>query len=152
MANWQNFASIKGRLTRDPEFIEQHGLLKFSVAVDNAGREDNAVASGFYDITAWTKPNDFTPKVFGERLLTSLKDGSLAKGVLVEVQGRLSHERFQTKDGQKASRVVIVADQVSVIVARNREGEPGAAPREATVGAAPEAGGSNDDYAVHEPF
>lgn len=116
-----NNVQIIGGLTRDPELLEEIGLLRFSVAVDGAGRENNANATGYFDVTAWTKPSKMTAEAATENLMAAFRDGSLVRGAKVEVSGRLNHERFTKKDGTKASRVVIVADTVRVAYSKNRE-------------------------------
>lgn len=121
MIDLGNFVSLKGRLTADPDYNEQYNVVRFSLARDNAGRKDKESVAGFFDITAWTTSNDYVAPKAAEMLLAAIKDGSLAKGSLVEVTGRLNQDSW-SKDGKNFSKVVIIAESVNVVyVKRNTD-------------------------------
>lgn len=121
MINASNMVTISGGLTRDPEYREDIGLMSFSIGVDNAGREGGQTASGFFDINVWTKDSKYSPVAVGEYILKAFRDGTLAKGSRVNVVGRLNHDRFETKSGDKASRVTITAENLLVVWSHNGE-------------------------------
>ena len=121
MINTGNMVTLEGRLTRDPELMEQHNLLRFSIAIDNAGREGGSNATGFFDIIMWTSANDYVAPKSVENVLKAYNDKSLCKGAKVRVVGRLNHDRYEAKDGSKRSSVSIVAETVSVAWSGNRE-------------------------------
>ncbi len=107
--------SGEGGLTDDPKYNEEIGLVTFSLAIDNAGRNDKQTDTGYFNVTAWTKPNKMSPDAVGEYLVKAVSDGLLAKGARVKVVGRLSHERFTRADGSKGSDVKVIADNVIVV-------------------------------------
>lgn len=115
MINASNMVTISGGLTRDPEYREDIGLVTFSIGVDNAGREGGQTASGFFDIDVWTKDTKFSPAFLGEYVVKALGEKTLAKGSRVNIIGRLKQDRFETKDGSKASRVTITAENMLVV-------------------------------------
>lgn len=106
MSNNINTVTLGGRLTRDPELkATQSGVsvLAFGLA-SNTSRKNQAgqweEVPGFYDC-----------KVIGSRA-----DGLariLRKGMPVVVSGRLSYSQWE-KDGQKRSKVEIMADVVEL--------------------------------------
>src|SRR5688572_27221669 len=108
MINLRNFATLQGRLTADPNYNEQVGVVNFSLAQDNAGREGGETVSGFFDVAVWVKPSDYTPVALGNYIKSAIGDNTLAKGSVVEISGRLMQERWE-KDGKKNSKIVIVA-------------------------------------------
>ena len=158
MITGQNIVNLTGGVVRDPEYLEGPGLLKLSIGVDNAGREDGKTASGFFDINIWTKPSKFSAEAVGEDALKAFEQGDLGKGTRVQVVGRLMHDRFETKDGSKASRINIVAEGFTVLYSKNRA-ERSASNRDngssnkSSGGAEPKgyAAGGND-YDDLEPF
>lgn len=95
-----NTAVLAGRLTSDPEV--RHGAnsgkpyAKFSIAVRRSGKQD--AESDFFDCTAFGK-SAVRPGNYGR------------KGALVLVAGRLQQDKWE-KDGQKRSKVVVIADSV----------------------------------------
>ncbi|HMA99901.1 MAG TPA: single-stranded DNA-binding protein [Spirochaetota bacterium] len=95
-----NVVTVVGRLTRDPELSytpqNQTPVCRFSVA-NNRGGQNNEV--NFFDITAWNKTATTCSQY-------------LKKGRQVVVQGRLQQDRFEDKNGQKRSKVKIIANFV----------------------------------------
>jgi single-strand DNA-binding protein len=80
-----NILTISGRLTRDPEIrvtASGDALAKFSVAVDNFGRDKGA---SFFDCVAFGKTSEYVTKY-------------LTKGRAVIVTGR--HESNKGSDGK----------------------------------------------------
>lgn len=100
--------TVAGNITRDPElrFIASGAAVAtFGVAVSSRRKD----ASGnwvdgdtsFFDVTCW-------------RDLAENVAESLTKGVRVVVVGRLQQRTWETKDGDKRSKVEVVADEVGV--------------------------------------
>lgn len=99
-----NSITIVGNLTRDAELrYTPNGapVANFGVAVNNRKKvgdnwEDNP---SFFDVTAWQE--------LGENL-----SESLTKGNRVIVVGRLEQRSWETPEGDKRSKVEIIADAV----------------------------------------
>ena len=119
-------AIIVGNLTRDPELrstTNGASVCSFSVAVnrvyrDTSGEQKEDVS--FIDCSAWGK--------LGEMISQYAKKGT---GVLVS--GRLSQRSWEDKDGNKRSRVEIVAEDFNFTGNRSDNGgssapAPAAAP------------------------
>ena len=96
-------AIIVGNLTRDPELRSTPNgasVCSFSVAVNRTFRDSNGEQKedvSFIDCSAWGK--------LGEMISQYAKKGT---GVLVS--GRLSQRSWEDKEGNKRSRVEIVAE------------------------------------------
>jgi single-strand DNA-binding protein len=103
-----NTVTISGNLTRDPS-IKTAGtlsILEFSVAVNERVRDKGT--------GEWTNyPNYIDVTVFG-KFADSLTQ-RLAKGVKVTVSGRLKQDRWEQTDGQKRSKLHVIADQVECL-------------------------------------
>lgn len=119
MAKSINQVILMGRLTRDPEMRTTPGgknVTSFSLAVDKAfGQDDSA---DFFDITAWEK-------------LGELVNQYLAKGRRCLVQGRLSYRQWE-QDGQKRSKVEVVATDVTFLDGPQGDDGGSSAPRTAS--------------------
>lgn len=160
MIDTNNLWTGTGGLTSDPEYNEGLGLVKFSIAIDGAGYEDKQRTTGYFDVEAWVKPNKFSPVAFGEYVLSCLNDKTLAKGSKVTVTGSLRHSRFMTKDGAKASKVTITAENVRVLFSKegaNRRqadsASSGGTATATTASSAPEANTSDSEGQYNpEPF
>jgi single-strand DNA-binding protein len=103
-----NFVHLEGNLTRDPELrFTKSGtpVANFSVAsnrswFDEATRERKEQVT-FIDVECW--------KGLAENLRDSAK-----KGTRVTVDGRLEQRTWETEDGQKRSKHVVVAQSVNL--------------------------------------
>jgi len=100
-----------GNLTRDPELqYTPSGTAKCSlgVAVNRTYKNSNGEYVddvSYFDIIAWGKLGETCHKY-------------LTKGRQVAVEGRLQQDRWE-KDGQKRSKVFIVADSVQFLGSHN---------------------------------
>jgi single-strand DNA-binding protein len=99
-----NSVLIEGNIVRDPEYRTTNkgtGVCKFTVASNRYYKQENGFEKevGFFDVEAWGK--------ISESVNTQAR-----KGRGVRVVGRLKQERWQNKEGNPMSRVVIVADHV----------------------------------------
>lgn len=110
-----NNVSIAGNLTRDAEFRSTASgtpVLSFGIAVND--RRKNA--SGQWEDV----PNFFECVTFGNRA-TALSD-ILTKGMKVAVAGKLHYSSWE-KDGQKHSKVDIIANEIELMQNRKPQQE-----------------------------
>lgn len=86
-----------GRLTRDPESrqVGEKTVVSFGLAVNGYGDKVS-----FLDVEAWGKTAEIVEQYAG-------------KGKLITVVGRLEQQRWE-KDGQKRSKVLVVANTVEL--------------------------------------
>lgn len=110
-----NQVAITGNLTRSPELrATQSGtpVLSFGVAVND--RRKNA-SGNWEDV-----PNFFECVTFGNRA-TALSD-ILTKGMKVAISGKLHYSSWE-KDGQKHSKVDIIASEIELMQNRKPQQE-----------------------------
>lgn len=111
-----NQVTVTGNLTRSPELRATQGgtaVLSFGIAVND--RRKNA--SGQWEDV----PNFFECVTFGNRA-TALSD-ILTKGMKVAIAGKLRYSSWE-KDGQKHSKVEIIANDVELMQNRKPQQEP----------------------------
>lgn len=135
-----NRLAIIGRLTRDPENLAYTAggtaRLNISIAVNRSEKRGGEWAdkASFFDVTVWGKTAE------------SIKP-YLSKGKQVAVDGYIDQQRWE-KDGQKFSRVVIVANSVQLLGGKDGNGTQDA-PQQA--GGYSDAG-NGDDFPEDIPF
>jgi single-strand DNA-binding protein len=115
-----NSVFLIGNLTRDPDvrFLNSGtAVAKLGLAVNNRIKRGDEWVNDpcFVDIT-----------LFGKR--AEWAGGNLDKGMQVFVEGRLQFRSWETQDGQKRSKLEVVADIVK-LVARDSE-SPSSSSRE----------------------
>lgn len=103
-----NTVTLVGNITRDPELTTTKGgtaVTELGLAVnrrwpdkDNAGEWNEKTS--FFDVVCW--------QTLGENVAQSL-----AKGTRVLVVGRLEQDRWENEEGEKRSKIRIIADSVS---------------------------------------
>lgn len=128
-----------GRLTHDiseRDFGYTTGgtaRLNFSIAVNRSEKKNGAWTDkvSFFEVTVWGKTAE------------NIK-AYLHKGKQVAVDGSLDQQRWE-KDGQKYSKVVIIANAVQLL-----GGNENAQPQQPAEGYAP--AGSNDDFPEDVPW
>lgn len=119
MARSFNQVTLLGNLTRDPEVRTTpsgQSVTSFSLALNRSykGQDGNWVeATDYVDVTAWGP--------LGERVAQYLKKGSQAL-----VSGRLQSRSWE-QDGQKRSKVEVVAQDVTFVGGRGDGGGEGGA-------------------------
>lgn len=97
--------SITGNLTRDPELrftANGKAVANLGVACNrlvNKPGEERKEEVSFYDVTCW------------DSLATNVAD-ALVKGDRVVITGRLQQRSWETDEGDKRSKVEVVADEV----------------------------------------
>jgi single-strand DNA-binding protein len=121
-----NTITIIGNITRDPELRftpTGQATTNFGVAVNrrwqNRQTQEWEEQVSFFDVVCW------------QSLADNVAD-SLTKGSRVIVTGRLDQRSWETQDGEKRSKVEIVADEVgpslrwaSAKVEKNQRKSPG---------------------------
>lgn len=101
-----NFISIAGNVTRDPElrFTDSGtAVAAFSVALNERKLVDGNWEDGdptFVDVTAW------------QQLAENVAE-TVTKGTRVLVTGRIKQDNWETKEGDKRSKLKVIADDVT---------------------------------------
>ncbi len=147
-----NTITVIGNITRDPELRftpTGQATTSFGVAVNrrwqNRQTQEWEESTSFFDVVCW------------QSLADNVAD-SLAKGSRVIVTGRLEQRSWETQEGEKRSKVEIVADEVGPSLRwatakvekndrRSPSGDSGQSGGRAVANEAPR--GYNDD---EEPF
>lgn len=143
----ENAVTLIGNVTRDPELrftTSGQPTLNFGLAVNrrwqNRQTQEWEEATSFFDVVAW-------------RELAENAAESIARGTRVIVTGRLEQRSWETDNGDKRSKVEVVADEIGpslrwataqVTKAQRSEGNGRAKP---AVNAPPPAGAYDE-----EPF
>jgi len=107
-----NRVVITGNLTRDPELRATNSgmsILKLGIAVND--RRKNQQSGEWEDV-----PNFFDVVVFGQRGESLSR--FLSKGSKIAVEGKLRWSQWETPDGDKRSKVEIVADDIEFLSPR----------------------------------
>ncbi len=111
-----NRVIISGNLTRDPELRATNSgssILSFGVAVND--RRRNQQTGEWEDV-----PNFVDCVVFGARAEPLSR--FLSKGSKVAIEGKLRYSSWETKDGQRRSKLEVVVDEVEFLSPRNQQG------------------------------
>jgi single-strand DNA-binding protein len=131
-----NNVTLTGNATREPELRytpSGQAVASFGMAVNrrwkNQQTQEFEEAVSFFDITAWSQ------------LAENIAE-SVAKGTRVTVTGRLDQRSWETPEGDKRSKVEVVADDIAVSlrwatveITRNERSEGGQSSRPAGGGA-----------------
>ncbi|MGI9624103.1 MAG: single-stranded DNA-binding protein [Acidimicrobiales bacterium] len=99
---FDNTVTVVGNITRDPELRftpSGAAVANFGVAWNRKGRDGEEVVS-FFDVTAWSQ-------------LAENASESLTKGMRVVIYGRLDQRSWETQDGDRRSKVEIIADEIA---------------------------------------
>lgn len=120
MARSVNQVILMGNLTRDPEVRQTpsgQSVVSFSLALNRAYKDQSGdwqEATDYIDVVAWGP--------LAERV-----GQYMAKGRRCLVQGRLQSRSWE-QDGQKRSKVEVLANDVTFLDGRGEGGEEGGAP------------------------
>jgi len=104
MANG-NTVTVVGNVTRDPELrftSSGQAVATFGLAVNRRWQNRNnewEESTSFFDVTCWAQMAENVAE-------------SVPKGARVVVTGRLDQRSWETQDGDKRSKVEIVADEI----------------------------------------
>lgn len=111
-----NKVILMGNLTRDPELQylpSGTAFTKFGLAINHvyndrqSGERKEDVC--FVDVTAWSRQAEICNEY-------------LVKGSPVFLEGRLNFNSWETNDGQRRSKLDVVADRVQLIGGRQDDG------------------------------
>lgn len=113
-----NRVNISGNLTRDPDLratASGSQVLSLGVAVND--RAKNPQTGEWED-----RPNFVDCVVFGKRAesLANL----LSKGMKVAIEGKLRYSSWETKEGQKRSKLEVVVDEIEFFTQRKPQNPP----------------------------
>lgn len=110
-----NRVTLIGNLGRDPDVRRLESgvaVAKFAVATNEYYRDrDNQLQqiTEWHDVVAW-------------RALAEQTERVLRKGRLVYIEGRLTHRKYKTQDGQDRVATEILASMIKVLDRDKREG------------------------------
>ena len=108
-----NRVNISGNLTRDPELRSTAGgtqILSFGVAVND--RRRNQQTGEWEDV-----PNFVDCVVFGQR--AEALSRFLSKGSKVAIEGKLRFSSWETKEGQRRSKLEVIVDEIEFLSRAN---------------------------------
>jgi single-strand DNA-binding protein len=152
-----NTVTIVGNCTRDPELRftpSGQAVANFGVAVNrrwqNRQTQEWEEATSFFDVSCW------------QQLAENVAE-SVQKGTRVVITGRLDQRSWETQDGDKRSKIEIVADDVAPslrwatadITKNERRGDFAGGGSNSGGGGGGSRAASNDpgpQYADEEPF
>jgi len=118
-----NRVLLAGNLTRDPQvrfFANERAVANFGLAINNRYKTADGQQkeeTTFVDVEAWGR----TAELVGQYL---------TKGRACFVEGRLKLDNWEDKDGQKRSKLKVVADNVQFLDSNRGAGGAGGAPGE----------------------
>lgn len=110
-----NRVLLTGNLTKDPELRETStgvSVCELRLAVNAVVKKDGNYESkpNYFQVNCWGK--------MGENCAQYLNKGSK-----VAIDGRLEWQRWESKEGQTNSRVVVVANQVEFLSPKSAAGQ-----------------------------
>ncbi|MCI5996126.1 MAG: single-stranded DNA-binding protein [Blautia sp.] len=103
-----NSVQLTGRLTRDPEVRYTDGgtsIARFTLACDRRFNSEGRPDADFISCIAFGKSAEFVEKWF-------------AKGMKMELNGRIQTGSYTNKDGQKVYTTDVVAEQIGFAESR----------------------------------
>lgn len=143
MARSVNLVMIMGNLTRDPELRQTpngQSVCSFSLALNRSYKDSSGEwqeATDYIDVVAWA--------ALGERV-----SQYLTKGRRCLVQGRLQSRSWET-DGQKRSKVEVIANDVTFLDSRGSNSDDSPRPNnEATSSPKPKANPKSDEVVIED--
>lgn len=110
-----NYACLVGRLTRSPESktIGNTMLATFSIALNEYWKDKNGdkqESTLFMDCEAWGKQAEFATMY-------------LNKGGLILVEGKLKQDTWESKEGEKRSKIKLRVNGIRMLSAKGRDDE-----------------------------
>ena len=148
-----NSITLVGNITRDPElrFLNSgQATTSFGLAVNrrwqNRQTQEWEEQTSFFDVVCWREMAENVAE-------------SLTRGSRVVVTGRLEQRTWETQDGDKRSKIEVVADEVApslrwatASVTRNERGGQGGGNSRPTPSEPQAPAPTNDNYDNEEPF
>ncbi len=119
-----NVVVLIGRLVADPELrYTPNGVpvTSLRVAVDRRFRagDSGEKQTDFFDVTVWNKSAEFAANY-------------LTKGSLISIEGRLQQRTWVQQDGQKRSKVDVIANSIQGLD-RRKDGVAGTSPKDVDI-------------------
>lgn len=111
-----NRVIISGNLTRSPELRNTASgmpVLVFGVAVNDRRKDSSGEWTDYVNLISCT--------MFGAR--AERVSRFLDKGSKVAVEGKLHYSQWETKDGQKRSKIDVIVDELEFMSSRGGSGE-----------------------------
>ncbi len=111
-----NRVTVSGNLTRDPELrATSSGLSVLNIGMAVNDRRKNQETGQWED-----QPNFVDVTVFGARAdaLSSI----LSKGFKIAVDGKLRWSQWENKQGERRSKLEIIADEIELMTGRGESG------------------------------
>src|SRR5690554_5525175 len=105
-----NTVSLIGRLGQDPKLRYTPNGTAVATCSIAVPRRRNRDEIDWFDLTFWGKTAEIASQ-------------HLTKGRQIGVTGRLLQERWETQEGEKRSRVVVVVDELTFVGSRSRSEE-----------------------------
>ena len=146
-----NVVALVGRLVADPELKYTPSgvaVCSFSIAVNRWSKSESGEREAdFFDVVAWRQRAEFAANY-------------LTKGRLIGVTGRLQQRSWVQQDGQKRSKIQVVADDLQGLDKPKEQQASGPAsdaestpvPASAPAPAAPAAEGGGESDMDYDPF
>ena len=108
-----NRVTLVGRLTKDPNFIEnQVAVANFTVAVNRTFKNKNG-----------EQETDFINVVTFRKQAENVNN-YLSKGSLVGIDGRIQTRNYENKEGQRIFVTEVVADSVQFLEPKSQQSKP----------------------------
>lgn len=147
-----NRVIISGNLTRSPELRNTASgmpVLVFGVAVNDRRKDSSGEWTDYVNWISCT--------MFGARAESVSR--YLSKGSKVAIEGKLHYSQWETKEGQKRSKIDVIVDELEFMSSRNSDSSYGggmgggySAPAAAPAMAAPVVDASSSVYDEDLPF
>lgn len=105
-----NSVVVSGNLTADPQgkvLSNNLKLVNLTLAVSDRTGPKKEKSTSFLDVVAWNKTSEIIMQHF-------------VKGSMLSIAGHLKQESYEDKNGNKVSKIRIIADEVLNIPARNK--------------------------------
>ena len=116
-----NRVAISGNLTRDPELhVTAGGMQVLSLGVAVNDRRKNPQTGEWEDV-----PNFVDCTMFGTR--AEAVSRYLSKGTKVAIEGKLRYSSWDTKEGQRRSKLEVIVDEIEFMSRRDGHADPAVA-------------------------
>ena len=127
-----NRVLISGNLTRNSELRATQGgtqILNFGVAVNDRRRNPQGEWEDY--------PNYIDCVMFGTR--ASALSRYLVKGTKVAIEGKLRYSTWETREGQRRSKIEVVVDEIEFLTSRESSYSQPSAPAPSQASRIPDA-------------
>lgn len=112
MIDARNCGNLTAGIVVPPETITMNGgkIVKLRVAVPYAGNEKGTEDNrGFFDVTYYAREAEPNAKF----VLGQIEAGNFKPGTTIQMLYRLQQDRWETPDGKKGNKVVLVAESIA---------------------------------------